>query len=128
MSANPYIVRFVVGKSYRLHTSPSMPQYRSGTIVVKAEIAPRDKWGNRTLLVDAFLNAKDGGRGHDSLLGVKCFVEEGYSETKDAYGIRTIPAEIAAIQGVYPDSAKAYANAEVHRGGFVPVSATRMTA
>lgn len=126
--ANPYIVRFQVGKTYRLHTSPDFDRLRGGTLVVKAELKPSDRWGNRILLVDAFLDPKTDGTGNpvripigsayfetELHLGSRCFVEEGYATRTDSFGSRTIPAEVATLQGIYPDFAKAYAIDEVVR-------------
>ena len=108
--ANPFTVRFQVGKSYALHTSPDFDRLRSGRLVVKAELKPTDQWGNRILLVDAYLCPKEGGKDATELhLGSRCFVEEGYATRTDSYGSRTIPAEVATLQGIYPDFAKAYA-------------------
>ena len=111
---DPNTVRFAVGKSYRFHTSPDFGRLRSGTMTVKAELKPTDQWGNRILLVDAFLDPKGGGEGFvEQYLGARCFVEEGYATRTDSFGSRTIPAEVATLQGIYPDFAKAYALDEV---------------
>ena len=108
--ANPYTVRFQVGKSYALHTSPDFNRLRGGQLVVKAELKPIDQWGNRILLVDAYLDPKGGKEGAEEVyLGSRCFVEEGYAHLTDSYGSRTTPTEIATLQGIYPDFAKAYA-------------------
>ena len=128
MNPDPCTIRFAVGKTYRLHTSPDFPKYRHGTIIVRAELAPRDQWGNRILLVDAYLAPKGGDGGMETRLGARCFVEEGYAELRDSYGSRTIPVEIATLQGVYPDFAKAYANNEAKKGGFIPMTVTRTVA
>ena len=129
MNPDPCTVRFAVGKTYRLHTSHDLPQYRQGIIIVRAELAPRDQWGNRILLVDAYLAPKAGDGGMETRLGARCFVEEGFTELRDSYGSRTIPVEIATLQGVYPDFAKTYANAEVNRGdNFTPLTVTRTVA
>lgn len=124
MASNPFITRFTVGKTYRLHTSPTLSGYRSGTVTIRAELTPLNQWGSRMMLVDAVLNPVDGKGGKETRLGTRCYVEEGFAELKDSYGTRTIPVEIATLQGIYPDKAKAYANAEVHRGGFTPITTT----
>ena len=112
--SNPYIVRFQVGKSYRLHTSPDFDRLRSGYLVVKAELKPIDQWGNRILLVDAYLDQRGGCEGAvECHLGARCFVEEGYATRTDSFGSRTVHSEVAALQGIYPDFAKAYAIDEV---------------
>lgn len=129
MNQDPCTVRFAVGKTYRLHTSPDFPRCRDGSIIVRAELTPRNLWGNRILLVDAYLAPKDGVGGLETHLGARCFVEEGYAELCGPYGSRTIPVEIATLQGVYPDFAKSYANAEVDRGDkFTPMTVTRTVA
>ena len=110
--SSPFTIRFQVGKTYRLHTSQDFDRLRGGTIVVKAELKPKDLWGNRILLVDAYLDAREGGE-REERLGSRCYVEEGYASIKDAYGYRTVNAEVATLQGVYPDFAKAYAVDEV---------------
>ncbi len=114
MNPDPCTIRFAVGKTYRLHASPDYLGYRNGTIIVMSELAPRDQWGDRVLLVDAFLEPKDrlGGK-VERRLCVRCFVEEGYAVRTDEYGSRTIPTEVATLQGIYPDYAKAYALDEV---------------
>lgn len=114
MTMNPYTIRFAVGKTYRLHTSPDFNRLRGGYLVVKAELKPTDQWGNRILLVDAYLDPKGGNKtSHEPLLGSRCFVEEGYATHTDSFGSRTIPSEIATLQGIYPDFAKAYAVDEI---------------
>lgn len=110
--SSPFTIRFQVGKTYRLHTSQDFDRLRGGTIVVKAELKPKDLWGNRILLVDAYLNPRKGGE-KEERLGSRCYVEEGYASIKDSYGYRTVNAEVATLQGVYPDFAKAYAVDEV---------------
>lgn len=127
-TADPCITRFAVGKTYRLHTSPKNPKLLGGTITIRAELYPRDKWGNRILLVDAHIdNATEDG-GHTDLLGCRCFVEEGYAEIVGVYGTRTIPVEIATVQGTYPSFAKAYANADLPNpnSGFTYIPAKRI--
>ena len=95
-------------------------------MTVRAELSPRDQWGNRVLLVDAALEPRGGGdEGEVSLLGARCFVEEGYAELRDSYGARTLPVEVATIQGLYPELAKAYANVEVC-GNFTKVTTNRV--
>lgn len=106
---NPFTVRFRVGGSYRFHTSPSIGSLRGGYFVVKAELRPSDSLGCRSLLVDAYLAPRDGGGADLSRLGAVCFVEEGYATRTDSFGAKTVPVEIAMLQGVYPDIAKAYA-------------------
>lgn len=121
---DPNTVRFAVGKSYRLHSSSDFPRSLGGTIKVIAELSPRDQWGNRILLVDAhFDNDTD-------MLGCRCFVEEGYAESVGVYGSRTIPVEIATVQGTYPSIAKAYANADIPRtdSGFTSLTSKRIVA
>lgn len=120
----PDTIRFAVGKTYRLHTSPTLSGYRSGTITIRVELTPLNQWGSRMMLVDAVLKPVDGKVGKETHLGIRCYVEEGFAELKDSYGIRTIPVEIATLQGIYPNKAKAYANAEVHRGGFTTITTT----
>lgn len=112
-AGNASTVRFVVGRSYRLHTSPIMPNLAGGRMTVIAELAPRDRWGNRTLLVDAQLIPANGRGTRTERLGVSCFVEEGYADVVGSYGGRTIPVEIATLQGIYPLCAKAYAHMDV---------------
>lgn len=126
--ANPYTVRFQVGKTYQLHTSPDFDRLRGGTLVVKAELKPADQWGNRILLVDAFLAPKTDGTGNpvqipvgsgffetELHLGSRCFVEEEYVMRSDSFGFCAIPSEVATLQGIYPDFAKAYAIDEVEQ-------------
>lgn len=125
MAPDPTTIRFAVGKTYRLHSSPDLPNFLGGTIRVIAELSPRDQWGNRILLVDAHFDSN-----RSDLLGCRCFVEEGYTECVGVYGSRTIPVEIATVQGIYPAFAKAYANADVpaHMGGFTPLPTKRIVA
>jgi len=80
-------------------------------MTVRSEIKPTDQWGNRIILADFMLHYPDGRIG--TKLAARCFVEEGYATFKDAYGERQIPVEIAALQGVYPNFAKAYAMDEM---------------
>lgn len=129
-TSNPYIVRFTVGKSYRLRTSPDLPNSRSGFITIRAELYPRDQWGNRILLADAHLDGLSPNDAPTNLLGARCFVEEGFAEERDAYGVRTIPVEIATLQGVYPHFAKSYANADISvaQRGFTPMLVQRTVA
>jgi hypothetical protein len=122
MAADPHTIRFTVGKTYRLYTSPELPQFLGGNFTVIAELSPSNQWGNRILLVDAHLdNSTD-------LLGCRCFVEEGFSESVGVYGSRTIPVEIATLQGTYPSFAKAHANADIPavQSGFTVVKANRV--
>lgn len=107
---SPYTLRFQVGKTYRLYTSSDFNRLRGGILVVKAELKAADTWGNRILLVDAYLSPKGDPNGpKEPFLGSRCFVEEGYAPFMDSFGSRTIPSEVATLQGVYPDLAKAYA-------------------
>ena len=111
---NPYTIRFQIGKSYRLHTSPDFNRLRGGHIVVRAELKPTDQWGTRILLVDAYLDPKDGKTGATELhLGSRCFVEDCHATLTDSFGSHTKPAEVATLQGVYPDFAKAYSVDEI---------------
>ncbi|MBO6031718.1 MAG: hypothetical protein J6Q22_09615 [Prevotella sp.] len=80
-------------------------------MTVRSEIKPTDQWGDRIILADFTLIYPDG-RTEDRK-AARCFVEEGYATFKDAYGERQIPVEIAALQGIYPNFAKAYAMDEV---------------
>ena len=127
MATNPFITRFTTGRTYRLHTSPALKNFRGGTIYVMAELHYRDLWGNRVLLVDAHLDPV-GDYPATNILGARCFVEEGYAEIVGAYGARTVPVEVATVQGVYPFTAKAYANAEVQKptGGFSTIHTNRV--
>lgn len=126
MSSDPSTIRFSVGKTYRLHTSKEFPLLLGGSIHVLAELSPRDRWGNRILLVDAHFDKEDGGT--TDILGGRCFVEEGYTESVGVYGARTIPVEIATVQGTYPSFAKAYANADLPNpnSGFTYIPAKRI--
>ena len=107
MASNPFMVRFQIGATYRLRTSPDLPMMLGGKMTVRSEIKPTDQWGNRIILADFMLTYPDGRIG--TILAARCFVEEGYVSLKDAYGERQIPVEIAALQGIYPNFAKAYA-------------------
>ena len=80
-------------------------------MTVRSEIKPTDQWGNRIILADFMLTYPDGRIG--TKLSARCFVEEGYATLKDSYGERQIPVEIAALQGIYPNFAKAYAVDEI---------------
>ena len=111
MPTNPFIMRFRNGATYRLRSSPDFPRLLGGTMTVRSEIKPTDQWGNRIILADFMLHYPDGRIG--TKLAARCFVEEGYDTFKDAYGERQIPVEIAALQGIYPNFAKAYAMDEV---------------
>ena len=108
---DPQIVRFNVGKTYKLSAFPRFGRVRGGYIIVRADLKPTDQWGNRVLLADACVRMEGGGANSSltHLLGCRCFVEEGYATVADAYGSRTVPTEIAVLQGLYPDFAKAYA-------------------
>lgn len=111
MAANPFIIRFRNGATYRLRSSPDFPRLLGGTMTVRSEIKPTDQWGNRIILADFMLTYPDGRIG--TKLSARCFVEEGYATFTDSYGERKIPVEIAALQGIYPNFAKAYAIDEV---------------
>ena len=128
MAADPHTIRFTVGKTYRLYTSPELPQFLGGNFTVIAELSPRDQWGNRILLVDAHFDHTKVDGGTTDPLGCRCFVEEGYAESVGVYGSRTIPVEIATLQGTYPSFAKAYANADIPavQSGFTVVKANRV--
>lgn len=108
MAKNPFMTRFIVGKTYKLRTSASLPKMLAGTMTVKAEIRPSDVWGNRVLLCDVTLDNPPNGMPSVFHSG-RCFVEEGYTEIENSYGSRTVAVEIAALQGIYPYFAKAYA-------------------
>lgn len=111
MTSNPFIMRFRFGASYRLRTSSDFPRLLDGTMTVRSEIKPTDQWGNRVILADFRLRFPDD---HwETRLAARCFVEEGYSTFKDSYGERQIHVEIAALQGIYPFFAKAYALDEI---------------
>ena len=107
MQTNPFIMRFRNGATYRLRSSPDFPRLLGGTMTVRSEIKPTDQWGNRIILADFMLTYPDGRIG--TKLSARCFVEEGYATFTDSYGERKIPVEIAALQGIYPNFAKAYA-------------------
>lgn len=106
-NANPLTVRFKVGTSYLLRSSPDIPQMLGGFLTVRSEIKPTDLWGNRIVLADCSLLYPDGHT--ETRLSARCFIEEGFAIVRDSYGERTVPAEIANVQGVYPNFAKAYA-------------------
>lgn len=107
MTNNPLIMRFRNGATYQLRSSPDFPRLLGGTMTVRSEIKPTDQWGNRIILADFTLFYPDGRT--ENRYASRCFVEEGYSTFKDSYGERQIPVEIAALQGIYPHFAKAYA-------------------
>lgn len=111
MPTNPFIMRFRIGATYRFRTSPDFPRLLDGTMTVRSEIKPTDQWGNRVVLADVRLRFPDGR--WETRLSARCFVEEGYSTFKDSYCERQIPMEIAALQGIYPFFAKAYAIDEI---------------
>ena len=111
MQTDPNIMRFRIGAAYRLRTSTEFPRLLDGTMSVRSEIKPTDHWGNRVILADFRLHFPDD---HwETRLAARCFVEEGYSTFKDSYCERQIPVEIAALQGIYPFFAKAYALDEI---------------
>lgn len=107
---NPQIHRFATGRAYRLYTSPSSHLYRSGTMVVRKEIKPRDQWGNRIILADFHLDksSEDDFAG-GAYFGARCFVEEGTIPFGGTFANMGRKVEIAAMQGIYPYFAKAYA-------------------
>lgn len=111
MAGNPFILRFRIGATYRLRSSPDFPRMLGGTMTPRSVIKPTDQWGNRIILADFALTYPDGHT--ETRLAARCFVEEGYASFKDAYGERQIPVEIAALQGIYPNFAKAYAVDEI---------------
>lgn len=111
MQTDPNIMRFRIGAAYRLRTSTDFPRLLDGTMTVRSEIKPTDQWGNRVILADFSLRFPDGRL--ETRLAARCFVEEGYSAFKDSYGERQIHVEIAALQGIYPFFAKAYALDEI---------------
>lgn len=111
MQTDPNIMRFRIGAAYRLRTSTEFPRLLDGTMSVRSEIKPTDQWGNRVILADFRLHFPDD---HwETRLAARCFVEEGYSTFKDSYCERQISVEIAALQGIYPFFAKAYALDEI---------------
>lgn len=128
MAPDPTTIRFAVGKTYRLHSSPGLPNFLGGTMKVIAELSPRNQWGSRSLLADVSFAPTTGCKRNKSRLGVQCFVEEGFAEVRNSRGSRMMPVEIATLTGLYPDKAKAYANAELHRGGFIPITTIRTVA
>lgn len=110
METNTITKRFKVGHSYTLRTSPDFPRLLGGTMTVTAELKPTDNWGNRIILADLYLTDSNGTPLPDGTrLGCRAFVEEGVMSFSDSLGNRTIPVEIAALQGCYPNFAKAYA-------------------
>lgn len=111
MNSNPLTLRFRIGATYRLRSSPDFPRLLNGTMTVRSQIKPTDQWGNRIILADFMLKYPDGRIG--TKLSARCFVEEGYSELADSYGARQVPTEIANLQGIYPLYAKAYAVDEI---------------
>lgn len=101
--------RFKIGGTYRLRTSTDHPNYVGGTMKVIAELKPTDQWGNRILLADFDFDppmTRDGAS-ITSMKGARAFVEEGYTEFKDSFGVRKMPVEIASLQGIYPLYGKA---------------------
>ena len=111
MPNNPFIMRFRIGATYRLHSSPDFPKMLCGFMTVRSEIKPTDQWGNRIVLADFILTYPDGHS--ETRQSARCFVEEGYSSFRDSYGERQLPVEIANLQGIYPFFAKAYALDEI---------------
>ena len=79
-------------------------------MTVKEELKPTDDFGNRVILADFYLTDHNGNPLPDGTrLNQRAFVEEGVAEFSDSYGVRSVPVEIAAMQGCYPNFAKAYA-------------------
>ena len=111
MNSNPLTLRFRIGATYRLHSSPDFPSLLNGSMVVRSELKPTDQWGNRIILADFSLTFPDGHT--ENRPAARCFVEEGYTAYKDSYGERQLPTEIANLQGIYPLYAKAYAVDEI---------------
>lgn len=111
MARNPFIQRFAVGRTYAIPSSPDNAMGLAGRMTVRAELMPVNQWGNRILLCDVTLDnpPPEVVARH---LGARCFVEEGYAAVEDSYGKRTVETEIAALQGIYPYFAKAYATEE----------------
>lgn len=108
---NPYTIRFVVGKTYNLAKMPSLPQSLVGTMTVRAEITPLDRWGNRVILADFNILTVCPLKGEH--IAKRTFVEEGYAEGGMENGGRLIPCEIANLSDIYPYFAKAYAIDEI---------------
>ena len=107
MQTNPFIMRFRNGATYRLRSSPDFPRLLGGTMTVRSEIKPTDRWGNRIILADFRLVYPDGHT--ENRMAARCFVEEGCASVVDSYGERVVDTEIAQLQGIYPNYAKAYA-------------------
>jgi hypothetical protein len=78
---------------------------------VISELKPIDQWGNRIILADFEFDPPMDRDGSiiTAMKGARAFVEEGISELADSFGVRKIPVEIAALQGIYPLYGKAYA-------------------
>ena len=107
---NSCTIRFKTGRTYAFRSSPDLPRFRGGEFTVLSELKPTDQWGNRILLVDVRLLPADGSNGTAEIRnGARCFVEEGFATFVDSFGSRTVPTEIATLQGIYPDYAKGYA-------------------
>ena len=102
--------RFRIGGTYRLRTSPEHPKYLGGTMKILSEIKPTDQWGNRIILADFNFDPPMERDGNivAAMKGARAFVEEGYTEFMDSFGVRKIPVEIATLQGVWPLYGKAY--------------------
>ena len=107
---NNYAVRFVVGKTYKLAANPSLPQSLTGTMTIRAEITPLDRWGQRVVLADFSIDS-DPFKGEH--IAKRTFIEEGYADGGTEHGGRLIPCEIASLSGIYPYFAKAYALDEI---------------
>ena len=107
MTNNTFITRFQVGRTYRLHTSQDFPKLLGGLMTVRSVIKPTDRWGNRIILADFRLVYPDGQT--ENRMAARCFVEEGNASVVDSYGERVVDTEIAQLQGIYPNYAKAYA-------------------
>lgn len=103
--------RFKIGRTYRLRNAPEYPKYIGGTMTVRAELKPIDQWGNRIILCDCQFNppVERDGAVITAMNGIRVFVEEGVTEFTDSFGVRRVPVEIAALQGVYPRFGKTYA-------------------
>lgn len=117
MKSNPFMIRFQVGRTYRLYSPPTSDasvSFINGWMRVKAELSGRTHWGTRTILAELCPSTKE--TLPPSQRFVRCFVEEGVGEVKEANGLRKCPVEIASIQGIRSKMAKAYAHNEVQDG------------
>lgn len=102
MTPDPRTIRFAPGKSYRLATSPDIPNLKSGSLRVIRELKPLDELRTRSLLCDIAL---DGGPTVSTAL---VFVEEGYAEVSSNGFTRLVGTEIATCR-VLDGFIKAYA-------------------